>query len=144
MLYGRQPRLPIDLALHTPSDHFNNTDEWLNTLHTRFDRAHALAVVALVEQNNKRESDNRGIEPPVYEEGSRVYLFFPQVKRKRTIKLAHRWTGPWIVKRRVTPVQYEVELEVGGRKQMVHVTRMKPYISRDDMVRLNSIAQAAE
>jgi hypothetical protein len=143
LVYGRQPRLPIDLALHTPSDHFANTDEWLNTLHTRFDRAHALAVEALKDQNNKREEQNRDIHAPVYAAGSRVYLYFPQVKRKRTIKLAHRWTGPWVVKRQVTPVQYEVELEVGGRKQMVHVTRMKPYISRDDMHRLNSIAQAA-
>lgn len=143
ILYGREPRLPIDLALHTPSEHFNSSDEWLNTLHIRFDRAHSLAVEALKEQNEKREAKEEGIIPPTYEVGSRVYVFFPQVKRKRTIKLTHRWTGPWVVRRKITGVQYEVELEEGGRKQMVHVSRLKPYISRQDMERLNELARAA-
>ncbi len=144
LLYGRHPRLPIDLALHTPTTLYRNLNEYTASIHERFDRAHALAIDALKAESAEREKENEHIHPHVYGEGDRVYLFFPQIKKHRTKKLTHRWSGPWQVLRRVTAVQYEVEEEGGGRRQMVHVTRMKPYIDRKDMDRLNRLAEAAE
>ncbi|GMF66455.1 unnamed protein product [Phytophthora lilii] len=64
----------------------------------------------------------------------RVWLFMERVKPGLTKKLAHRWHGPFRIKRKVEEFAYELELpdKAGYRfYPAVHVSRLKA-VSEDD------------
>ncbi|KAE9177913.1 hypothetical protein PF004_g25641 [Phytophthora fragariae] len=68
--------------------------------------------------------------PPrsLFEPGSRVWLYMERVKPGLTKKLAHRWHGPFRIKKKVEEFAYELELpnRSGYRfYPVVHVSRLK-------------------
>ncbi|GMF24245.1 unnamed protein product [Phytophthora fragariaefolia] len=70
---------------------------------------------------------------PLFKPGSRVWLFMDRVKPDLTKKVAHRWHGPFRIKRKVEEFAYELELPDKAGYQIypvVHVSRIKPV--RDD------------
>ncbi|ETL97494.1 hypothetical protein L917_05251, partial [Phytophthora nicotianae] len=75
--------------------------------------------------------DNEGYEQvtkSLFEPGSRVWLYMERVNPGLTKKLAHRWHGPFIIKRKVEGYAYELELpDRSGYRfyPVVHVSRLK-------------------
>ncbi|ETP36043.1 hypothetical protein F442_15920 [Phytophthora nicotianae P10297] len=68
--------------------------------------------------------------PPrsLFEIGGRVWLYMERVKPGLTKKLAHRWHGPFRIKRKVEEFAYELELpDKSGYRfyPIVHVSRLK-------------------
>ncbi|GMF45520.1 unnamed protein product [Phytophthora fragariaefolia] len=64
----------------------------------------------------------------LFEPGDRVWLYMERVKPGLTKKLAHRWHGPFRVKRKVEEYAYELELpdrSVYRFYPVVHVSRLK-------------------
>ncbi|GMF20034.1 unnamed protein product [Phytophthora fragariaefolia] len=64
----------------------------------------------------------------LFEPGDRVWLYMERVKPGLTKKLAHRWHGPFRVKRKVEEYAYELELpDRSGYRfyPVVHVSRLK-------------------
>ncbi|GMF34578.1 unnamed protein product [Phytophthora fragariaefolia] len=64
----------------------------------------------------------------LFEPGDRVWLYMERVKPGLTKKLAHRWHGPFRVKRKVNEYAYKLELpdRSGYRFYLVvHVSRLK-------------------
>ncbi|POM66574.1 Hypothetical protein PHPALM_17546 [Phytophthora palmivora] len=65
---------------------------------------------------------------PLFEPGNRVWLYMKRVKPGLTKTLAHRWHGPFRVKRKVEEFAYELELpDLSGYRfyPVVHVSRLK-------------------
>ncbi|POM68883.1 Hypothetical protein PHPALM_14897 [Phytophthora palmivora] len=65
---------------------------------------------------------------PLFGPGDRVWLYVERVKPGLTKKLAHRWHGPFRVKKKVEEFAYELELpdRSGYRfNPIVHVSRLK-------------------
>ncbi|POM63992.1 Hypothetical protein PHPALM_20542 [Phytophthora palmivora] len=65
---------------------------------------------------------------PLFEPGDRVWLYMERVKPGLTKKLAHRWHGPFRVKRKVEEFAYELELSDRSGYRLypvVHVSRLK-------------------
>ncbi|KAI9996345.1 hypothetical protein PInf_013771 [Phytophthora infestans] len=64
----------------------------------------------------------------LFKEGDQVWLFMERVKTGLTKKLAHRWHGPFRVKKKVEEFAYELELpDKSGYRfyPVVHVSRLK-------------------
>ncbi|GMF32056.1 unnamed protein product [Phytophthora fragariaefolia] len=64
----------------------------------------------------------------LFKEGDQVWLFMERAKPGLTKKLAHRWHGPFRVKRKVEEFAYELELpDKRGYRfyPVVHVSRLK-------------------
>ncbi|GMF33603.1 unnamed protein product [Phytophthora fragariaefolia] len=64
----------------------------------------------------------------LFEPGDRVWLYMERVKPGLTKKLAHRWHGPFRVKRKVEEYAYELELPDRSAYRfypVVHVSRLK-------------------
>ncbi|ETN07462.1 hypothetical protein PPTG_23189, partial [Phytophthora nicotianae INRA-310] len=79
---------------------------------------------ALSVSNNAVESPLRSL----FEIGGRVWLYMERVKPDLTKKLAHRWHGPFRIKRKVEEFAYELELpDKSGYRfyPIVHVSRLK-------------------
>ncbi|KAG3233769.1 hypothetical protein PI124_g21157 [Phytophthora idaei] len=76
-------------------------------------------------------STNDDVESPpksLFEIGSRAWLYMERVKPGLTKKLAHRWHGPFRIKRKVEEFAYELELpDRSGYRfyPVVHVSRLK-------------------
>ncbi|OWY92728.1 hypothetical protein PHMEG_00038143 [Phytophthora megakarya] len=56
------------------------------------------------------DSNATGATKSLFEVGSRMWLYIERVKQGLTQKLAHRWHGPFRVKRKVEEFAYELEL----------------------------------
>ncbi|GMF45115.1 unnamed protein product [Phytophthora fragariaefolia] len=88
-------------------------------------------AVQVNEQSDPTEVGDPTSDPtyrPLFEPGSRVWLFMERVKPGLTTKLAHRWYGPFRIKRKVEEFAYELELpdKAGYRfYPVVHVSRLK-------------------
>ncbi|KAE9281588.1 hypothetical protein PF008_g27848 [Phytophthora fragariae] len=64
----------------------------------------------------------------LFKEGDQVWLFMERVKPGLTKKLAHRWHGPFRIKKKVEEFAYELELpDKSGYRfyPVVHVSRLK-------------------
>ncbi|OWZ12270.1 hypothetical protein PHMEG_00014594 [Phytophthora megakarya] len=64
----------------------------------------------------------------LFEEGSRAWLYMERVKPGLTKKLAHRWHGPFRIKKKVDEVAFEWELpDKSGYLfyPVVHISRLK-------------------
>ncbi|KAG3053785.1 hypothetical protein PI124_g24164 [Phytophthora idaei] len=76
-------------------------------------------------------STNDAVDSPLkslFEIGSRAWLYMERVKPGLTKKLAHRWHGPFRIKRKVEEFAYELELsDRSGYRfyPVVHVSRLK-------------------
>ncbi|OWY98134.1 hypothetical protein PHMEG_00031174, partial [Phytophthora megakarya] len=74
------------------------------------------------------DSNATGATTSLFEVGSRVWLYMERVKPGLTKKRAHRWHGPFRVKRKVEEFAYELELpDRSGYRfhPVVHVSRLK-------------------
>ena len=133
MVYGREPRFPLELA--TGSAEYQGVGGFATIaeeLEHRFKTAYelakrnqALANFKMVVRGDKEK------HAPVYKVGAKVWLYVaPRTDKKNGIhkKLKYPWQGLYIVIRQKTPNILEVKLTAGNHiKQSVHVNRVKPF-----------------
>ncbi|OWZ08575.1 hypothetical protein PHMEG_00018851 [Phytophthora megakarya] len=65
----------------------------------------------------------------LFGEGSRAWLYVERVKPGLTKKLAHRWHGPFRIKKKIDEFAFELELpDKSGYRfyPVVHISRLKP------------------
>ena len=135
LLYGRQPRLPIDVFLGSS---LNNTAsvtaaQYAETLINRLASAKRLLQNrTAIMQSKQKDRYDQGRRDVSYAIDDLVLVYKPIRKKGRAEKLLHHYFGPYKVIRCLSPLNYEVELlSKPGKKDVVHVCRMKPYQQRD-------------
>ncbi|KAE8961253.1 hypothetical protein PR002_g29960 [Phytophthora rubi] len=74
--------------------------------------------------------------PPrsLFEPGSRVWLYMERVKPGLTKKLAHRWHGPFRIKKKVEEFAYELELPNRSGYRFYPVVRLAPEVDEESRV----------
>ncbi|KAE8978553.1 hypothetical protein PR002_g24691 [Phytophthora rubi] len=73
-------------------------------------------------------TDSAGSHKSLFQTGEQVWLFMERVKPGLKKELAHRWHGPFRVKKKIEEFAYELELpDKGGYRfyPVVHVSRLK-------------------
>jgi hypothetical protein len=118
LLYGHDPRLPLDLAEHS--------DGLAGTLRNRLNSAYQRLAYF---RSNMREKQQRL-------EASRVDVFYRvgdivQLQIQPDNKLQARWSGPHRIIAQVTPVTYRLQHAGTGRVQLAHVQRLRVHLQRD-------------
>ena len=133
LLYGRDPRFPMDISLSKPDELYNNTDNYRSVLINRFIEAHKLAHdnIELAQQRQKANYDKKAKEVS-YSIGQRAWLFTPNNRKGLSSKLTHNWHGPYRILAKKSPVNYLLDSnDERNYMQIVHVNRLKPFISYD-------------
>jgi hypothetical protein len=74
-------------------------------------------------QHNKKLYDRKS-KLREFTVGDLVYLYNPAVKIGQTKKFSKPWTGPHKIAKRISQLNYEI-VDQSGRKQIVHVNRLK-------------------
>jgi hypothetical protein len=99
LLYGRQPRLPIDEALNTPVNLHREDPEFYHTMAEQMTQAWSIAQERIGKAQDKQKAsfDRRTFTPKV-SEGDQVMVYVPGVGKGKSPKLAHLYKGPFEVK----------------------------------------------
>jgi len=130
LVYGRLPRLPIDVSLNelirdTPRDVASYSD-FVDTI----TEMRNYAKIMIEESQSHAYSAAATYENP-YHVGDLVWLYTPIVKTGDTKKFSVFWQGPYKIIEVVTPVNCIIEDIKSLQQQRVHITRLKFYLNRD-------------
>ncbi|UYV64450.1 hypothetical protein LAZ67_3000767, partial [Cordylochernes scorpioides] len=136
LIHGREPLTFLDSTFDMPelSKH-KDYDEYVSNLLEIIEDAKEISTSkTIARQNKSKQLYDRTHREVKYAINDLVLIWTPIRKVGRADKLQRRYIGPYQILRQTSPVNYEViEIAEGKRKkrQIVHVTRMKPYRSPD-------------
>ena len=136
LLYGREPRLPIDVNL-LPSnvDHLSTSiAEHRARFVSQLEEAQRLAKhnTERTQQQMKERYDLKAA-PAQYQIGQRVWVFTPKTRKGLSKKLLHHWHGPYCIVKQLSPVNFQLRNSVNRLVAApVHVNRMKLYYDAKD------------
>ena len=134
LLYGREPRLPMEVSLLPPGDPASSIAEHRRKIVRNIEVAQQIARdnTARAQQKMKEYYD-RSAKVPTFVEGSRVWVYIPKSYKGLSKKLLHNYHGPYRVVERLSPVHFRLRT-CSNRPvtSIVHANRMKPFIDPQD------------
>ena len=140
LIYGREARLPWDLVYGlAPNNEPLPREEWVakrkRDMVKVFDIAKRHTLKRQHHQKNFYDKHKRG---KFYEfaEGEQIMLCDPAVRAKAG-KLNKPWSGPFIVKDKLSPALYKIILE-NGKEIIVNAERLKKFYARRGTVDADS------
>ena len=133
LLYGREPRLPVDVSLLPPSNVTNSIKEHRARIVQTIEEAHAIARANIqrTQQAMKARYD-RSAREPQFAVGDKVWVYTPKTKKGLSRKLMHHWHGPFRITEKCSPVHFRLRTCDNRLVSItVHANRMKPYYDPD-------------
>ena len=133
LMFGRKPRLPVDIILGIPHvETTSNTEDFSKTTQENLQLAFELARRNLSERTQKQAAQNAKLRPiPVYKPGELVLVYRPyQDSDGPNPKLLLPWRGPYVICSQLSPVVYRVRRQNETREVSVHLAHIKRYYAR--------------
>ena len=130
LVYGRDPRLPIVIALDKEYDSYLDANDNRADVVSRLQAAISLVRdnVQLAQQKRKQCFDQKA-KNYTFEVGERVWLFTPQKRKGKCTKLLHFWHGPFRFVEKTSAVNYRItSCDERRRTFVVHANRLKTYV----------------
>ena len=130
MLYGREPRLPIDVSLLPLREISPSIAEHRARVVEHIEIAHRIAKenIQRAQQRMKDNHDKHAV-PLKYKLGDRVWVYTPKNRKGLSKKLAHNFHGPYRIVQFLSPVHCILRATDNRRiSTTVHISRMKPYV----------------
>jgi hypothetical protein len=126
-MYGRAPRLPINLVFPIPEGgggtHHQYVEDRLANLQDVYQRMRE--VQRCVVRRTARNYNPRGAQR--LEVGSRVWYFVPRVWGPGVRKLRSSWGGPYLITRKIAPALFLIQKEAGGPEVVVGSDSLRIY-----------------
>ena len=123
--FGRHPETPLHI-LAQPEDP-DNVDLPLHYVQAQRE---ALELIQKLESDKKQKYEklNIGLQrPPVWEVGQTILVKREIINKDLSRKFIYQWAGPYCITRRVSPVNYAVDLG-NGVNQTYHVNRLHAFM----------------
>ena len=133
LLYGREPRLPVDVSLLPPSQVSNSVREHRARIVQTIEEAHTIARENIQRtQQNMKDQYDRSARDPKFMLGDRVWVYTPKTLKGLSRKLMHHWHGPFRIVEKCSPVHFKLRTCDNRLVSItVHANRMKPYYDPD-------------
>lgn len=132
VLYGREPRLPVDVKYLPPVDDDVTASvfEHRKRIVENIELAQNLARENLQRAQQKmKDYYDQNTKEPVFELGQRVWVYTPRTKKGLSRKLLHNWLGPYRIVEQSSPVHFRLRTDTNKKLTFaVHANRMKPFI----------------
>ena len=130
LMLGREVTLPVDLVMENPpaeeGEEPPNLSEYaanlLEKMHTINEAAQQVMTQQMVSQ--KRHYD-QNVRLTDYKPGDVVWLHHLANKKGRSPKLRRRWTGPYVIRTKLSDVTYRIQASPRSRPQIIHGDRIK-------------------
>ena len=128
LMFGRRPKMNLDLLLETPSELYKDLDDYTETLQARMRNAFEIVGLHLEQafDRNKLIYDTK-VRPREFEVGELVWLYNPAKKPRCNNKWRLKQTGPHVIVKRITTVNYLIRFTPRSREKTVHVDRLTKY-----------------
>ena len=121
LMLGRELRLPDQLMINPPTRTFQDTSEYVQTVHRRLEEAHdALRDLQWEVQQEDAE------EPTLFKEGDLVLLENKRRRKGENPKLQAKFVGPYTIIKAFANHTYEIEKQ--GQRSVQSERRLKIYI----------------
>ena len=111
VLYGREPRLPIDVKYLPPAadDLSTSVLDYRKRVVEKVELAQNLASENLQRAQQKmKDYYDQKIKEPVFEVGQRVWVYTPRTRKGLSKKLMHNWLGPYRIVEKLSPVHFKL------------------------------------
>ena len=128
LVFGRSPKLPLDIMLERVTDDENATSlpEYVQDLHRSLEESFKLARENLTLSHSKAKSRyDKNQRGRIFQVGEHVWLYNPAVKQGVSKKLSCLWRGPHTVIDRVGDVIYRIQLIGSTQTLIVHQNQLK-------------------
>ena len=134
MLYGREPRLPMDVSLLPPREMSPSIAEHRARVVEHIEIAHRIARENIQRaQQRMKDYHDRTAVPLKYTLGDRVWVYTPKNRKGLSKKLAHNYHGPYRIVKFLSPVHCILRATDNRRvSTTVHISRLKPYVDPAD------------
>ena len=133
LLYGRQPRLPMDVSMLPPRDISASIADHRARVVENIEIAQRIAKenIQRAQQRMKDYHDLHAV-PVRFQVGDSVWVYTPRNRKGLSKKLAHNWHGPYRIVQFLSPVQCILRALDNRRvSTTVQVSRLKHYFSPD-------------
>ena len=133
LLYGRQPRLPMDVSMLPPRDISASIADHRARVVENIEIAQRIAKenIQRAQQRMKDYHDLHAV-PVRFQVGDSVWVYTPRSRKGLSKKLAHNWHGPYRIVQFLSPVHCILRALDNHRvSTTVHVSRLKRYFSPD-------------
>jgi hypothetical protein len=127
MVYGRQPKLPLDICLPSEVEPIELDHEaYVKELKERLE-----LMFNYVKQNTEVKIEkakiayDRKVRCSSYQIGDKVWLLNCEKKKGTSPKLAKAWKGPYVIIDKIGPVNYKIKMPNGTKRSIVHINRLK-------------------
>ena len=132
VLYGREPRLPIDVKYLPPAadDLSTSVLDYRKRVVEKVELAQNLARENLQRAQQKmKDYYDQKTKEPVFEVGQRVWVYTPRTRKGLSKKLMHNWLGPYRIVEKLSPVHFKLRTITNKKVAFsCHANRMKPFV----------------
>ncbi len=130
MLFGKECRRPIDVALVPPTNMGRDAVDYVINMQQR--RQVTLDVAKeniLKKQEKQKQHHDKKAKNPTYTQGQQVWLYCAKTPVGQCPKLIRRWTGPYYVAQVMDKSTYRLHRQDNHRavRSLIHANRLKPY-----------------
>jgi len=132
LLHGRDPNLPLDVLLKTPSKYESDSDDYKTQMLFKMNSAFYLAKSNLIEARarQKRQFDKRACLKK-FNVGDKVYVTTVVIKPEQSPKFTSKFHGPYRIIDKVSNVLYKLDFKDSRAHPLIHVNRLKPCFEAD-------------
>ena len=130
LMFGHEARPPADVMFGTltpPGQAATSSSDYALNLRQRLEKSFQ-EVRAKMSQKQIRQKelyDQKSHGAP-FEMNDRVWFNFPAIPRGKHKKFHRLWQGPFVIKKKISDVLYQIQQENSSRNQIVHFDRLKP------------------
>ncbi len=135
MLFGKECRRPIDVALTPPTNMGRDATDYITNLQERKQVTLDLAKENILKaQDHYKAHHDKKAQDPGYTVGQAVWLHSSRTPAGSCPKLIKRWTGPYYIAEVHDKSTYKLHKQEDHRpmQSLIHANRLKPYNDPDE------------
>ena len=132
MTFGREIRLPADIAFGKPEEPKQTMPNYMSKFEEKMATIHRTARqnIGIISDQSKARYD-RQTNAISFKEGDQVWFYNSQRKKGRSPKLQRDWEGPYRVIKKINDVVYRVQKGPRLKMKVVHSNRLAKYNGED-------------
>ena len=129
LFLGREVHMPIDLVMGLPAEEVGldqTTDDYVRRMQAQMADAFAIARQHLGTAAERRKATyDMHVKEHGFKEGDWVWYWYPCKYSSRSLKWKRSYTGPYLVIRKIEPVNFVLQRSPKSKPFVVYVNKIK-------------------